>query len=129
MQKPVEIILTRQLVDYLSTPAIVCDAEGNLVFYNEPAHRLLGRPFEEAEEVSIADIASTLRSSSEDGTPLEAHELPILVALRGGRPHHRRIVITSLDGDRRHLEVTATPLVGQGGRTLGVLAVFWELEP
>ena len=128
MQRPVEIILTRQLVEYLSTPAIVADSEGNLVFYNEQAHRLLGRAYEEADEVSIEDVASSVRSSAEDGTPLSADQLPIMVALRGGRPCHRRIRITALDGGERLLEVTATPLVGQGGRTLGVLAVFWDLE-
>jgi hypothetical protein len=37
------------------------------------------------------------------------------------------MVIDGLDGGHRTLDVTAIPLVGQHGRELGALAVFWEV--
>ena len=42
-QKPLELILARNLMSALSTPAFLVDEGGILVFYNEAAGRLLGR--------------------------------------------------------------------------------------
>src|SRR5206468_1146467 len=35
--------------------------------------------------------------------------------------------IRGLDGVRRHIAVSAFPLIGQGDRFLGVISVFWEV--
>jgi hypothetical protein len=50
----------------------------------------------------------------------------LAVALAERRPAHGQISITALDGRRRHLAVTAFPLVGQHERQLGAVALFWE---
>ena len=36
-QRPLELILARNLLASLSTPALLTDAEGTVVFYNEAA--------------------------------------------------------------------------------------------
>jgi hypothetical protein len=36
--------------------------------------------------------------------------------------------IQGLDQVRRHIEVTAFPLIGQAGRHLGAVAIFWEVK-
>jgi len=38
----VEMILVRQLAGYLFVPVLVVDTSGTVVFYNEPAERILG---------------------------------------------------------------------------------------
>ena len=43
----VEMILVRQLASYLSVPVLVVDTTGTVVFYNEPAARIIGVRFEE----------------------------------------------------------------------------------
>lgn len=126
-QHPVEIILTRQLADSLSTPIFVVDPAGNLVFYNESAELLLGRRFEEAGEMTVGELAELFRPVDQDGHPIAAEELPIAVALRTQVPSHRRFRIVGLDGVARCLETTAIPLVGQRGRLLGAMTIFWEL--
>ena len=55
-------------------------------------------------------------------------KLPLTVAVRERRPVHTRLMGKSLDGEPRHLEVTALPLEGQGGRYLGAVAIFWKVE-
>ena len=45
-QKPLELILARNLLSSISTPAFLVDAEGMLVFFNEAAGALVGRRFE-----------------------------------------------------------------------------------
>ena len=47
-QKPLELILARNLLTSLSTPAFLVDDEAALVFYNEAAAAVLGRSFEDA---------------------------------------------------------------------------------
>ena len=43
------------------------------------------------------------------------------------RPVHETLVYTSLNGQRRVLEVTATPLLGRGDDLEGVFLLFWEV--
>ena len=44
-QQSVEMILVRQLASYLFVPLMVVDTTGTVVFYNEPAERILGVRF------------------------------------------------------------------------------------
>jgi hypothetical protein len=46
-QQPVEMILVRQLAGYLFVPVLVVDTTRTVVFYNDPAERILGVRFEE----------------------------------------------------------------------------------
>ena len=127
-QKPIELILTRQLASYLSIPIFVVDAEGTLLFYNEAAEAMLGRRFEEAGEMKL-DLWSTIfLPTDEAGGPLPPEAVPLVIALRERRPVHKIIGITALGGVRKLIEVTAFPLEGQGGRHLGAVAAFWNTE-
>src|SRR6185503_10561993 len=45
-QQSVEMILARQLTGYLSVPVLLVDTAGTVIFYNEPAERILGVRFE-----------------------------------------------------------------------------------
>ena len=46
-QKPLGLILARNLLTNLSTAAFLVDREGGIIFYNEAAGALLGVSFEE----------------------------------------------------------------------------------
>jgi PAS domain-containing protein len=126
-QKAIELILTRQLASYLSVPVFLVDAEGTLVYYNEPAEAILGRRFDETGEMPAAEWSIIFTPTDEDGTPLPPAALPLTVAMVERRPDHRRFWIRGLDGARRCLEVTALPIVGQAQRYLGATAFFWEV--
>ena len=45
--QPLELILARNLVSIISLAALLVDAEGRIVFYNDAAAQLVGEPFEE----------------------------------------------------------------------------------
>jgi PAS domain-containing protein len=127
-QKPVELILMRQLASHLSIPIFVVDAEGTLLFYNEPAEGMLGRRFDEAGEMRLDAWSSLFLPTDENGGRLPPEGLPLVIALRERRPVHRVIGITGLDGVRKLIEVTAFPIESQGGRHLGAVAAFWNME-
>ena len=129
-QQPVELILTRQWASYLAMPIFLADADGNLLFYNEPAEMPLGHRYDEAGPMPLAELSEIFETRAEDGAPLPAEELPLGIALLQQQPAHRRVQFRGLDGVWRLLEITAFPLEGQGGRHLGAIALFWEaVEP
>ena len=127
-QKEIEVILTRHLASYLAMPIIIIDSVGTLLFYNEPAEVLLGRRFEETGELSVDEWANILVVTDEQGTPLAPETRPLLIALTEQRPTHCDIWLEGLDRVRRHIEITAFPLIGQAGRHLGAVGIFWEIE-
>jgi PAS domain-containing protein len=56
-QKPLELILARNLLSSISTPAFQVDERGTLVFFNEAAGALVGRRFEETGALGRASGA------------------------------------------------------------------------
>src|SRR5262245_16421523 len=94
----------------------VVDPDGSLIFYNEPAEALLGTRFEETGPMLMEDWARMFEPRDADDRPLPAEALPLVITLREVRPTHGRLSIRGLDGARRWIEVTAIPLLGQGGR-------------
>jgi PAS domain-containing protein len=122
----IELILMRQLAGYLSLPIFIVDMNGDLLYYNEPAAKLIGRPFDEAGAMAIADLVTTFHATTEDGSPLTTDHLPVTKALRDRRPAYARVRYRSLDGVARMIDITAFPLDGHGGRHVGVVAIFWE---
>ena len=128
-QKDVEVILMRQLASYLAMPIFLVDPAGNLIYYNEPAERLLGRRYDETGEMALEEWSTVFTPAEESGEPLAASALPLAIALAQRRAAHRTMWIHGLDGESRRIMTTAFPLEGQGGRHLGAVAIFWEEPP
>ena len=128
-QKPVEIILMRQLASYLAMPIFVVDPAGRLLYYNEAAELLLGRRYEDTGEMPLEEWSAIFTPTAEDGSLLPPEALPLVIALEKHQAAHRAFWIRGLDGVRRRIEVTAFPLEGQGRRRLGAVAIFWERPP
>lgn len=125
-QKPVEIILMRQLAGHLAMPIMVFDPAGNLLFYNEPAEDILGRRFDETGEIPLEELYATMELTTEDGSPLPREARALVIALEKREAAHRTSWLRKADGSRKRIESTAFPLEGQGGRHLGAVVIFWE---
>jgi len=125
-QKPIELILTRQLATYLAMPVFIVDPAGTLVFYNEAAERILGRRFEETGEMPVEEWSTAFAPTDDAGAPVPPETLPLRVTLTEHRPARGVFWITGLDGVRRRIETIAIPLLAAAGRDLGALAIFWE---
>jgi PAS domain-containing protein len=127
-QKEIEVILTRQLASYLAMPIIIVDSSRTLLFYNEPAERILGMRFEETGEVPVDEWMTITLVTDEGGTPLAPEMRPLMIAVTERRPTHGDMWFEGLDHVRRHIEITAFPLIGQAERHLGAMAIFWEVK-
>jgi hypothetical protein len=125
-QKEIEIILARHLSEYLALPMFVVDPQGNMLFYNEPAELVLGVRYNETGAMPAEKWATMFQPVDWHGNPIEPEGLPLMIATLKRQPAHRSLSIRGLDGVVRPIEVTAIPLVGQAGRFLGAMAIFWE---
>jgi PAS domain-containing protein len=124
-QRHIALILARDLAATLTTPMFLVDGGGDLVYFNEAAEQLLGRPFAEVQ-MSADEWATAFRPVDVEGRPVPLEELPLGIAFMTGVPAHRRLRIVAADGKERDIEVTAVPLFAQIGQLIGGLAVFWE---
>jgi PAS domain-containing protein len=123
-QKPLELILARNLLTSLSTPAFLVDERGALVFYNEAAGALLGISFEESGRMPAEEWSHAVGPFGEDGSPIPIEELPTTKALRQGRPAHGDFRVHSVRGEEYEIESTALPIVAEGGQE-GAMIFFW----
>ncbi len=127
--KDIEIILMRQLASCLAMPIFLVDPEGNLVFYNEHAERVLGKRFEETGMVPVELWSTMFRPFEEDGTVILPEALPLVRALHERVPCWRRFWIEGLDGVKRKIEVTAFPLISQSSNLVGAVSLLREVSP
>jgi PAS domain-containing protein len=124
-QQPVELILVRHLASRLAVPVFVIDTAGDMVYFNEPAERALGRRFDEISIMPFAEWTTVFRPSRE-GRVMEPEEIPLVVSLRRAIPVHGPVDILGGDGVERTIEVTAFPLVSPPDQLIGAVAMFWE---
>lgn len=127
-QRPLELILARNLMSALSTPAFLVDEGGLLVFYNEAAGMMLGKRFEELGTVGPREWGAIFGPFGDSGEPIPYDELPLVVAVRNGRPAHGRFAIRSADGARHEVEASAFPILTAHG-SRGGIALFWPVDP
>ena len=123
-QRPLELILARNLLSSLSTAAFLVDERGCVVFYNEAAGEMLGRRFEECGPMSAEQWGTTHGPFDEEGQPIPLAELHLTEGLMQGRPGHSCFHIRSLEGGDHLIEAAAMPIVATGGQR-GAMVFFW----
>jgi PAS domain-containing protein len=127
-QKGIELILMRELASHLGMPIFIVDGAGALLFYNEQAERLLGRPYAENGELPLEEWTSSFRPRREDGQTVGSEDLPLAIAVREKRPAYLSpLVITGPDEVTHKIAVAAFPLQGLRGHQVGAVAIFWEV--
>jgi PAS domain-containing protein len=122
--RPLELILARNLLSSLRTPAFVASAPGDIVFYNEAAGSLLGRRFEETGAMTAGQWVTDFGPLDERGEPIPVNEQPLTHALRANRAAHVRHRIRSLGGTVHEVEVSGVPIIGADGFQ-GAMVFFW----
>jgi PAS domain-containing protein len=122
--RPLQLILARNLLSSLSTPAFLVDASGNLLFYNEAAGAMLGRRYEETGQMTATEWTATFGPFDDDDRPIPYDEVPLTAALRGNRPSHGGFKIRSAAGVDHLIEASALPLVGDQNFQ-GAIVIFW----
>jgi PAS domain-containing protein len=126
-QQSVEMILVRQLASYLFVPVLVVDTTGTVIFYNEPAERILGVRFAETGRIAREEADRLVELSDDPSAGPENLERPLDTALQQRRPAHaRRWLLRRADRVRLQVELTAFPIIDHEERLLGAMVMFWE---
>jgi PAS domain-containing protein len=126
-QKPLELILARNLLTSISTPGFLLDDGAAIVFYNEAAAALLGRSFEEAGRMEAEQWTETFGPFDGTGSPLEVDALAPTTAIREGRPSHATFTIRTATGNSQSIEASAFPIVTSEHGSSGAMVLFWPL--
>jgi PAS domain-containing protein len=126
-QQEIEVILARQLAEYLVMPIFIVNPAGDLLYYNESAQDILGKRYDETGPMPAAEWSTIFEPVDQQGQPLNPEELPLIIAMTKLHPAHSRFWIRGLDETLRQIEVTAFPLIAQADRFLGAIAIFWEV--
>jgi len=124
--RPVELLLMRQLASYLRTALFLMGPDETLLYFNEPSEALLGRRFEEVGPLNAEQWSALLHAEDDAGAPIEIEQRPIVVALRRQRPSYKRFAIRGFDGTRHRVEGLGFPLVDCARRQLGAVGIFWK---
>ena len=124
-QHEVELILSRQLSSYLAMPIVIVDTKGNAIYYNAAAEEIFGLRFDEYGPIPVEQWADIFHPTDRYGSAIPAASLPVIIALNQTRPARRSFWIQTQE-KKRHIEVTAFPILGQSGRHLGAVAIMWE---
>lgn len=127
-QKPLELILARNLLTSVTTPSFLVALDGQMLFYNEAAGALLGRPFEDIGQVEADEWTRSFGPFDDDGSPISIDELPLTVALREGRPAHAEFCIRTGDGEKHKVAASGMPIVGAGHGASGAMVIFWPVD-
>ena len=122
------LILARELAANLATPMVLIDGAGTVVFMNEAAELMFGRTFGELGVMSANEFGDLLEMRGLDGEPLRKRDSPPGRAFYERAAAHQAMLVRTLDGTDREIEVTAYPLFGRDEEMHGVLVVFWEAK-
>jgi PAS domain-containing protein len=129
-RRPKDLVLidARAFVERLSTPTLITDNIGNLVYYNEAAEVLLGKTFAEAGEMPATEWSQIFTVRRVDGSPMPLEEMPGGMALLEHKPAHGKLLITALDGIEHQIAATGLPIFTGDSEPVGVIALFWKDE-
>ncbi len=127
-QKPLELILARNLLTSVTTPAFLVSRDGQLLFYNEAAGAMLGRPFEDIGQLAPEEWTRTFGPFDDEGAPIAIDDLPLTTAVQEGRPAHSEFCIRSSDGEKHKVAASAMPIVGGTSGASGAMVIFWPVD-
>jgi len=126
-QRPLELILARNLLSTLSTPATLVNQPGDIVYYNDAAGVRLGRRFEEQGAMAAQDWVDLFGPFDDDGNPIPLEEQRLTRSLRAKRPGHVRSRIRPIGGPDQMVEVSGVPVIGADG-FVGAMLFFWAAD-
>ena len=123
-QRPIELILARNFLSSLSTPAMLVNAPGDVIFFNEAAGALLGQRFEETGTMTAEEWTQAFGPIDDAGEPIPVEQQPLTAALRHNRPGYAVHRIRSAEDGVHDIEVAGLPIIGTDGFQ-GALVIFW----
>lgn len=117
----------RALIEDLDVGVVLQDPNDQILLSNEAAGRILGIENPAMEGISSRDPRWRLVNA--DGSPLKPEDVPSVIAARTGQPVKNAILGSSniATGERRWLQISATPRLDATGRLLHTLVTLIDI--
>ncbi len=125
--KSIQLILARQLASCIATPILLVDDQNALVYYNEPAEAIIHQRFDETGEMTAAEWTARFAAVDDDRNPIPPDDRPMMRALAESCPVSQKLWLRSSNGEWRHVQITAFPLIGEKGQLFGAMSIFWAI--
>jgi PAS domain S-box-containing protein len=104
---------------------VVTDQSGTITFANERAAAVLGSEAESLLGVSV--FAPEWEATDANGEPITVEDNPFALALDGEMTDGRQLTVTTPNGERPVLRVTATPVRGEDGAVVAAVATLEDV--
>lgn len=124
MRRPIELVMARQWSALLTTPTLLFDDRGSLIYFNEAAALVVGRSFSESGSMASQEWHAAFRVEGPDGTVVHWDESPLAQALEAEHAMQRTVVLRGMDGQRRQVTLTSFPIRGLSQGHAGVLVLL-----
>jgi PAS domain-containing protein len=124
--KSLVLIRAKHLAESVTTPMLIIDASGTIVFYNEAAGALFDASFNDVGQLTANEWQArfNVRDRYDEVFPLDA--MPGWVKLQKERVDIGHVRLTTLDGTDKFLAACAFPLFTSQQQFDGGLVLFWE---
>ncbi len=126
--KSLVLIRAKHLAESVTTPTFIADREGTLIFYNEAAEALLGRPFSDSGPMPAAEWGESFNIRSRDDSPFPLDAMPGWMEVQQHRPALGHLKFSNASGEDHLIAVCAVPLFTSQEQFEGAIVVFWEDE-
>lgn len=126
--KSLALIRAKHLAESVTTPMLLTDQEGTLIFFNEAAEVLIGHTFADIGPLGASDWQKRFDVRGRDGAPFPLEAMPGWLELQTERPGTGHIVLRRADGADLMLAVCAFPLFTAQRQFDGALVLFWHDE-
>ncbi len=123
--RTLELINSRML-ENLADGVVACDASGQLNLFNKVARDWHGMDPSQMPQEQWADYYDLFHGDGK--TPLQQHEIPLLIALNGEHIRDIEMSIVAKGEAPRFVLVSGGPIEGPKGETLGAVVVMRDLS-
>ncbi len=126
-QKPIELILFRQVTSYLATPSFMLDKNETVIFCNKAAEEVLGINFSELDEIHAEDILKKIKTRDK-----KAVSISKLISKKGpGRETimNMHCLIETQEGQLINIVLSVLPIVNLMEEFCGSIFFFEETLP
>lgn len=124
MAQDIELILSRQLAEYLTTPIALIDHDGRMIYFNESAGHVLGKHFDENGEVDMREWVGRIFENESMVDGIDIHEIPFIKVLSGRHILQGEYWMRNFEEINQKVMIICIPLIGLSQREIGAIIYF-----
>jgi PAS domain-containing protein len=126
--KSLVLIRAKHLAESVTTPMLLVAADGTLVFYNEGAEALFGKPFSDVGQMPAGDWGKQFNVRDRHDNPFPLEAMPGWMELQTERPTLGHVKLTTARGEDLFLAACGMPLFTSQQQFDGGLVLMWQEE-